>query len=129
MGLMNVGQTEGSQIIQLFGRGVRLKGYGSSLKRSGKAQRGGRDSPSPRRLASHKALLTFPFRQKNVRPERGRPSRSGGGLLRGRRSSATTNSEENFSPNGTRLVAGRFSITGIRPQEIPHGQGTRQRRG
>jgi hypothetical protein len=38
MGLMNVGQTEGSQIIQLFGRGVRLKGYGASLKRSGKAQ-------------------------------------------------------------------------------------------
>jgi hypothetical protein len=38
MGLMNVGQTEGSQIIQLFGRGVRLKGYNSSLKRSGKAQ-------------------------------------------------------------------------------------------
>jgi hypothetical protein len=38
MGLMNVGQTEGSQIIQLFGRGVRLKGYGSSLKRSGHAQ-------------------------------------------------------------------------------------------
>ena len=28
MGLMNVGQGEGSQIIQLFGRGVRLKGYG-----------------------------------------------------------------------------------------------------
>ena len=26
MGLMNVGKTEGSQIIQLFGRGVRLKG-------------------------------------------------------------------------------------------------------
>lgn len=38
MGLMNVGQTEGSQIIQLFGRGVRLKGYGFSLKRSGQAQ-------------------------------------------------------------------------------------------
>ncbi|WP_443749353.1 DEAD/DEAH box helicase family protein [Asticcacaulis solisilvae] len=38
MGLMNVGQTEGSQIIQLFGRGVRLKGFGLSLKRSGKAQ-------------------------------------------------------------------------------------------
>lgn len=38
MGLMNVGQTEGSQIIQLFGRGVRLKGYGMSLKRSGKVQ-------------------------------------------------------------------------------------------
>jgi hypothetical protein len=38
MGLMNVGATEGSQIIQLFGRGVRLKGYDLSLKRSGKAQ-------------------------------------------------------------------------------------------
>lgn len=34
MGLMNVGKNEGAQIIQLFGRGVRLKGYASSLKRS-----------------------------------------------------------------------------------------------
>jgi hypothetical protein len=34
MGLMNIGRTEGTQIIQLFGRGVRLKGYGYSLKRS-----------------------------------------------------------------------------------------------
>ena len=38
MGLMNVGATEGAQIIQLFGRGVRLKGYGESLKRSTKVQ-------------------------------------------------------------------------------------------
>ncbi len=34
MGLMNIGKTEGSQIIQLFGRGVRLQGYEFSLKRS-----------------------------------------------------------------------------------------------
>ena len=34
LGLMRVGQNEGSQIIQLFGRGVRLKGWGMSLKRS-----------------------------------------------------------------------------------------------
>ncbi|MEI4770489.1 DEAD/DEAH box helicase family protein [Psychrobacillus sp. FJAT-51614] len=34
MGLLNVGQSEGAEIIQLFGRGVRLKGYGFSLKRS-----------------------------------------------------------------------------------------------
>ena len=34
MGLMNVGKKEGSQIIQLFGRGVRLKGYEFCLKRS-----------------------------------------------------------------------------------------------
>ena len=37
MGLMNVGRGEGAQIIQLFGRGVRLKGIGMSLKRSGRA--------------------------------------------------------------------------------------------
>lgn len=37
MGLMNVGRSEGAQIIQLFGRGVRLKGYGMSLKRSARA--------------------------------------------------------------------------------------------
>lgn len=34
MGLLNIGKKEGSQIIQLFGRGVRLKGYESYLKRS-----------------------------------------------------------------------------------------------
>lgn len=34
MGLMNVGRSEGAQIIQLFGRGVRLKGIGMNLKRS-----------------------------------------------------------------------------------------------
>ncbi len=37
MGLMNVGKGEGAQIIQLFGRGVRLKGIGMSLKRSARA--------------------------------------------------------------------------------------------
>jgi hypothetical protein len=35
LGLMNIGKSEGAQIIQLFGRGVRLKGYDWSLKRSG----------------------------------------------------------------------------------------------
>ncbi len=35
MGLMHVGKSEGTQIIQLFGRGVRLKGCEWSLKRSG----------------------------------------------------------------------------------------------
>ena len=34
MGLMNVGKGEGSQIIQLFGRGVRLKGKNMTLKRT-----------------------------------------------------------------------------------------------
>ena len=34
MGLINVGRREGSQIIQMFGRGVRLKGRLGDLKRS-----------------------------------------------------------------------------------------------
>ena len=34
MGLLNIGRSEGSQIIQLFGRGVRLRGKNFSLKRS-----------------------------------------------------------------------------------------------
>ena len=34
MGLLNIGRSEGSQIIQLFGRGVRLRGLALTLKRS-----------------------------------------------------------------------------------------------
>ncbi len=34
MGLLNIGRSEGSQIIQLFGRGVRLRGRDMSLKRT-----------------------------------------------------------------------------------------------
>jgi hypothetical protein len=34
IGLINFGRSEGSQIIQLFGRGVRLRGKNNSLKRS-----------------------------------------------------------------------------------------------
>lgn len=33
MGLLNVGVNEGTQIIQLFGRGVRLQGYGKGFRR------------------------------------------------------------------------------------------------
>lgn len=36
MGLLNIGRSEGSEIIQLFGRGVRLRGYGFGLQRSEK---------------------------------------------------------------------------------------------
>ncbi|TAE90851.1 MAG: restriction endonuclease subunit R [Verrucomicrobia bacterium] len=34
IGLMNMGRSEGSDVIQLFGRGVRLKGWDMTLKRS-----------------------------------------------------------------------------------------------
>ncbi len=52
MGLMNVGKGEGAQIIQLFGRGVRLRGYGMSLKRSAKT-----DLPSGVERPKHISLL------------------------------------------------------------------------
>jgi len=38
MGLINFAKGEGSQAIQLFGRGVRLHGYENRLKRSGKTE-------------------------------------------------------------------------------------------
>ncbi len=38
MGLLNIGTGQGPQIIQLFGRGVRLKGKEMSLKRSGESK-------------------------------------------------------------------------------------------
>lgn len=42
MGLLNMGRGEGPQVIQLFGRGVRLRGRGGSLRRSA-----ARDNPEP----------------------------------------------------------------------------------
>lgn len=43
LALMYVGQNEGSEIIQLFGRGIRLRGYDHSLKRSKAIQWATRD--------------------------------------------------------------------------------------
>jgi type III restriction/modification enzyme restriction subunit len=48
MCLLNVGRSEGSEIIQLFGRGVRLKGLNGSLKRSTAIL--GREHPKNMRL-------------------------------------------------------------------------------
>jgi hypothetical protein len=63
MGLMNIGRSEGSQIIQLFGRGVRLKGYDFSLKRSSgldDAQRP--EMKIPRELKHMETLQIFGIR-------------------------------------------------------------------
>jgi hypothetical protein len=61
MGLLNIGKNEGSQIIQLFGRGVRLKGYGFSLKRSRKVQEEQRIEP-PKRIEVLETLNIFGIR-------------------------------------------------------------------
>ena len=58
MGLLNIGRSEGSQIIQLFGRGVRLRGRGTSLKRSSALQ----DSQHPDNIRLLETLNIFALR-------------------------------------------------------------------
>lgn len=62
MGLMNMGRSEGSQIIQLFGRGVRLKGFQFSLKRSDALQGRIPDVPNIKYLKHIETLNIFGIR-------------------------------------------------------------------
>lgn len=62
MGLMNVGRSEGSEIIQLFGRGVRLKGFKYSLKRSAKLDSSYYSGRFPKGLKSIETLNIFGVR-------------------------------------------------------------------
>lgn len=57
MGLLNMGVSEGTQIIQLFGRGVRLQGKNFSLKRSKDGER-----PSSSHLRKLETLNVFGIR-------------------------------------------------------------------
>ena len=57
MGLLNIGIKEGSQIIQLFGRGVRLRGKDMSLKRSAAL-----NGEHPRNLSLLETLNIFAVR-------------------------------------------------------------------
>ena len=59
MGLLNIGKTEGSQIIQLFGRGVRLKGKDFSMKRSSAKTSPGETNGHPLRLDLLETLGIF----------------------------------------------------------------------
>ncbi|MCE2969647.1 MAG: DEAD/DEAH box helicase family protein, partial [Burkholderiales bacterium] len=54
LGLLNVGREAGSEIVQMFGRGVRLRGRGDSLKRSG--------AEAPRDLKLLETLYVFGVR-------------------------------------------------------------------
>jgi len=62
MGLMNVGRGEGSEIIQLFGRGVRLKGYEMSLKRSSFHKEGYLKMHAPEHISILETLNIFGIR-------------------------------------------------------------------
>jgi len=63
MGLMNIGKNEGTQIIQLFGRGVRLKGKDFSLMRSNQIK----GDPSPREVKLMETLNVFGVRADYMR--------------------------------------------------------------
>ena len=58
MGLLNIGQSEGSQIIQIFGRGVRLRGRDMTLKRSSALT----DGPRPEYIRLLETLNIFALR-------------------------------------------------------------------
>lgn len=58
MGLLNMGRSEGSQIIQLFGRGVRLRGRDMTLKRSSALN----DELHPRDIGLLETLNIFALR-------------------------------------------------------------------
>ncbi len=60
MGLMHVGVGEGPEIIQMFGRGVRLKGWNMSLKRHRKS--GGEPPPDSDQLVELEKLYIFGLR-------------------------------------------------------------------
>ena len=59
MGLLNIGKNEGSQIIQLFGRGVRLRGRDMTLKRSSALNDG---HPHPEHIGLLETLNIFSVR-------------------------------------------------------------------
>lgn len=63
MGLMNIGRNEGPQIIQLFGRGVRLKGKDFSLKRSRRLE----GQTTPRNIETLETLNIFGIRADYMR--------------------------------------------------------------
>ena len=58
MGLLNIGRSEGSQIIQLFGRGVRLRGRDMLLKRTSALT----DGPHPDHIRLLETLNIFALR-------------------------------------------------------------------
>lgn len=67
MGMLNIGRGEGSEIIQLFGRGVRLKGYGYSLKRSRELPPGIVRPEQKRKLSLLETLNIFGIRADYMR--------------------------------------------------------------
>ncbi len=80
MGLMHVGVGEGPEIIQMFGRGVRLKGWNMSLKRC--LESGAPPPPDGARLAELEKLYVFGLRANYMQTFRDLLQREGMGVER-----------------------------------------------
>ena len=80
MGLMHVGVGEGPEIIQMFGRGVRLKGWNMSLKRC--LESGAPPPPDGARLAELEKLYVFGLRANYMQTFRELLQREGMGVER-----------------------------------------------
>ena len=80
MGLMHVGVGEGPEIIQMFGRGVRLKGWNMSLKRH--RESGATPPPDGDRLTELEKLYIFGLRANYMQTFRDLLQREGVGVER-----------------------------------------------
>ena len=80
MGLMHVGVGEGPEIIQMFGRGVRLKGWNMSLKRH--RESGAAPPPDADRLTELEKLYIFGLRANYMQTFRDLLQREGVGVER-----------------------------------------------
>ena len=67
MGLMKIGQSEGSDIIQMFGRGVRLRGYNHSLMRSAELPAEIKLENIPKQLRTVETLYVFGVKSEYMR--------------------------------------------------------------
>ena len=80
MGLMHVGVREGPEIIQMFGRGVRLKGYDMSLKRH--RETGAMPPGDSAELAELEKLYIFGLRANYMQTFRDLLAKAGMGIER-----------------------------------------------
>ena len=108
MGLLNIGRKEGSEIIQLFGRGVRLQGREYSLKRSAAL-----DGKHPSHLELLETLNIFAVRANYMAQFRSYLEREGVDTGQRKELRLVTRTDERFLGKGLvvpRMPAGRSFV-------------------
>ena len=124
MGLMHVGVGEGPEIVQMFGRGVRLKGWRMSLKRH---RHGGAGPPAGAdRLAELETLRIFGLRANYMRTFRDLLAKEGMSVERETVALPVT---WNFARKDLKIIRLRegsgYDRSGDRPDLPPPGPDTR----